>query len=90
MIARTWHGTVRKEDADRYYRYLQDGWLGWESKVLTPVVAAGNTEADREWAAKQGQISAYFSGAAIQAPDVAAPPPMASAAGGKPKKKGGC
>jgi heme-degrading monooxygenase HmoA len=24
MIARTWHGTVRTEDADRYYRYLQE------------------------------------------------------------------
>jgi formate-dependent nitrite reductase membrane component NrfD len=45
---------------------------------------------EREWAARQGHISAYFSGAAVQAADVAAPPPMARAGGAKPKKKGGC
>jgi hypothetical protein len=81
-IPPTWRRNV-------YYRYLQDGWQGWEQRVLTPA-APGKTEADREWAAKQGQIAAYFSGAAVQAPEVAAPPPMASAAGKKPKKKGGC
>jgi len=71
------------------YSWLQDGFLGWELKVLTPALP-GDTQADREWAARQGQISAYFSGAAVQAVDVAAPPPMAGAGGEKPKKKGGC
>jgi uncharacterized membrane protein YedE/YeeE len=71
------------------YRYLQDGFLGWELKVLTPALP-GDTQADREWAARQGQIAAYFSGAAVQVGDVPAPPPMAGAGGAKPKKKGGC
>ena len=71
------------------YSWLQDGFLGWELRVLTPALP-GDTQADREWAARQGQISAYFSGAAVQSVDVPAPPPMAGAGGEKPKKKGGC
>lgn len=71
------------------YSWVQDGFLGWELRVLTPALP-GDTQQDREWAARQGQISAYFSGAAVQAVDVAAPPPMAGAGGEKPKKKGGC
>lgn len=71
------------------YRYLQDGFLGWELKVLTPA-PPGDTQSDRTWAARQGQIAAYFSGTAVQAAEVSAPPPMAGAGGGKPKKKGGC
>ncbi len=71
------------------YTWLQDGFLGWELRVLTPALP-GDTQEDREWAARQGQIAAYFSGAAVQAVDVAAPPPMAGAGGEKPKKKGGC
>jgi uncharacterized membrane protein YedE/YeeE len=74
---------------DVRYEWLQDGFLGWEVRVLTPALP-GDTQEDREWAARQGQISAYFSGAAVQAVDVAAPPPMAGAGGEKPKKKGGC
>jgi len=70
------------------YRYLQDGFLGWELKVLTPALP-GDTQDDLAWAARQGQIAAYFSGAAVQT-NVAAPPPMAAAGGEKPKKKGGC
>lgn len=71
------------------YAYLQDGFLGWELKVLTPM-PVGDTQAEMELAARQGQISAFFSGAAVQATAVAAPPPMAAAGGAKPKKKGGC
>lgn len=71
------------------YRYLQDGFLGWELKVLTPV-GPGETQKEMEFAARQGQISAYFSGAAVQTTAVAAPPPMAAAGGAAPKKKGGC
>jgi len=71
------------------YAYLQDGFLGWELRVLTPM-PTGDTQAEMELAARQGQISAFFSGAAVQATSVAAPPPMAAAGGAKPKKKGGC
>jgi uncharacterized membrane protein YedE/YeeE len=71
------------------YAFLQDGFLGWELKVLTPA-APGVTLEEREWAARQGQIAAYFSGAAVQITEVAAPPPMAGAGGQKPKKAGGC
>ena len=71
------------------YRFLQDGFLGWELKVLTPV-APGETQDEMEFAARQGQISAYFSGAAVQITEVAAPPPMAGAGGGAKPKKGGC
>jgi len=71
------------------YRYLRDGFLGWELKVLTPALP-GDTEEERIQAARQGQIAAYFSGAAVQMTEVAAPPPMAAAGGKKPKKKGGC
>jgi uncharacterized membrane protein YedE/YeeE len=86
-------GTARAIPADWRrdvrYEWLQDGFLGWEVRVLTPALP-GDTQEGREWAARQGQISAYFSGAAVQAVDVAAPPPMAGAGGEKPKKKGGC
>jgi hypothetical protein len=76
-----------RRDVD--YRYLQDGFLGWELMVLTPTLP-GDTQDDFIQAARQGQIAAYFSGAAVQAA-VAAPPPMAAAGGGgQPKKKGGC
>jgi hypothetical protein len=71
------------------YRYLRDGFLGWELKVLTPALP-GDTEDERSRAARQGQIAAYFSGAAVQITEMAAPPPMAAAGGKKPKKKGGC
>lgn len=70
------------------YRYLQDGFLGWELKVLTPALP-GDTQDDLTRAARQGQIAAFFSGAAVQT-TVAAPPPMAAAGGAAPKKKGGC
>lgn len=72
-----------------HYRYLQDGFLGWELKVLTPS-AGGSTLAEMEAAARQAQIAAFFSGAALAAPTVAAPPPMAGGGGGAPRKKGGC
>lgn len=71
------------------YRYLQDGFLGWELTVLTPM-SPGGTQADVEAAARQAQIAAFFSGAAVAAPSVAAPPPMAAGGGGAPRKRGGC
>lgn len=71
------------------YRYLQDGFLGWEMKVLTPS-AGGTTQEEMELAARQAQIAAFFSGAQVQATQVAAPAPMVGGGGAKPKKKGGC
>lgn len=71
------------------YRYLQDGFLGWEMKVLTPS-AGGTTQEEMEQAARQAQIAAFFSGAQVQTTQVAAPAPMAGGGGAKPKKKGGC
>ncbi|MHB1193541.1 MAG: YeeE/YedE thiosulfate transporter family protein [Longimicrobiales bacterium] len=71
------------------YRYLQDGFLGWELKVLTPS-AGGTTQEEMEEAARQTQIAAFFSGAQVQTTQVSAPAPMAGGGGAKPKKKGGC
>jgi hypothetical protein len=71
------------------YRYLQDGFLGWELKVLTPS-AGGSTQEEMEGAARQAQIAAFFSGAQVQTTQVSAPAPMAGGGGAKPKKKGGC
>jgi len=71
------------------YRYLQDGFLGWELKVLTPS-AGGTTQEEMEETARQAQIAAFFSGAKAQASSVAAPVPVAGGGGAKPKKKGGC
>jgi uncharacterized membrane protein YedE/YeeE/rhodanese-related sulfurtransferase len=71
------------------YSYLEDGFLGWQLRVLTPALP-GDTEEQRIWAARQNQISGYFTGAAVQTADVPPPPAMGRGAGAKPKKKGGC
>jgi len=72
------------------YRVLEGGLAGWEIQVLTPATPVGTSLEERAWILKQNQISAYFSGAAVQTSSVAAPPP-AMAAGAPPKKKaGGC
>ena len=71
------------------YNYLQDGFLGWELRVLTPMLP-GDTQLARIEAARQNQISGYFTGASVQMADVLPPPPMAGGAGAKPKKAGGC
>lgn len=72
------------------YRFLEGGLARWQADVLTPAQLWGNTLAEREWVLKQNQISAFFSGAAVQASAVAAPPPALSAGGTPPKKAGGC
>jgi uncharacterized membrane protein YedE/YeeE len=73
------------------YRALDGGLEGWVAQVLTPLEADGMSMDERQLVLRQNQISAFFSGAAVQATSVAAPPP-AMQAGGAPKKKkaGGC
>jgi uncharacterized membrane protein YedE/YeeE/rhodanese-related sulfurtransferase len=72
------------------YHFLDGGFQGWKNEVLEPAEVGGNTLAEREKVLRQNQISAFFSGAAVQTTSVAAPPPVMSA-GPKPKKKaGGC
>jgi len=73
------------------YRFLDGGYAGWESQVLTPWTPSGSTVAEREMILKQNQIAAFFSGAAVQASAVAAPPPAMPSGKAPPKKKsGGC
>ena len=72
------------------YRFVEGGLSGWKLEVLTPVEASGATLAEREWVVRQNQISAFFSGAAVQATSVAAPPPAMSAGPAPKKKAGGC
>lgn len=72
------------------YRFLSGGFTGWKDEVLKPAEPGGTTLEERERVLRQNQISAFFSGAAVQTSSMAAPPP-AMAAGPKPKKKaGGC
>ncbi len=73
------------------YRFLEGGLAGWRDEVLTPAELWGNSLAERERVQRQNQISAFFSGAAVQNSGVAAPPPMMPAGGaGKKPKAGGC
>jgi hypothetical protein len=75
---------------DLRYRLLEDGWAGWKGQVLTPAEPANRDLAGAEWARRQNEIAAYFSGAAIQAP-VAAPPPSVPAGTSGPRpRRGGC
>jgi uncharacterized membrane protein YedE/YeeE len=73
------------------YRYLEGGLEAWRNEVMTPAPLWGNSLAERERVQRQNQISAFFSGAAVQSSAVAAPPPMMPAGGaGKKPKAGGC
>ncbi len=72
------------------YRFLTGGFSGWKSEVLTPVEPTGTTLEEREKVLQQNQISAFFSGAAVQATSVAAPPPAMSSGAAPKKKAGGC
>jgi uncharacterized membrane protein YedE/YeeE len=83
-IPGTWPETVE-------YRYLRGGFTAWGAEVLTAAVPAGHTLAERERIELQNQVSAYFTGAAVQSTSVAAPPPAMPMGGAKKKKKaGGC
>jgi uncharacterized membrane protein YedE/YeeE/rhodanese-related sulfurtransferase len=72
------------------YQFLAGGLSGWKLEVLTPVEPSGTTLLEREQALRQNQISAFFSGAAVQSTSVAAPPPAMSAGAPPKKKAGGC
>jgi len=72
------------------YRFLAGGLSGWRDEVLTPAEATGTTLEERERVLRQNQISAFFSGAAVQSSSVAAPPPAMSAGAPPKKKAGGC
>jgi uncharacterized membrane protein YedE/YeeE/rhodanese-related sulfurtransferase len=72
------------------YRFLDGGLSGWRDQVLTPASAEGAGLDERARVERQNQISAFFSGAAVQASSVAAPPPAMSAGPAPKKKAGGC
>jgi uncharacterized membrane protein YedE/YeeE/rhodanese-related sulfurtransferase len=72
------------------YRFLDGGFAGWRDEVLTPASADGAALDERERVVRQNQISAFFSGAAVQTSSVAAPPPVMSAGQAPKKKAGGC
>jgi rhodanese-related sulfurtransferase len=73
------------------YRVIVGGLSGWVEDVITPAELWGNTLAERERVQRQNQISAFFSGAAVQSSSLAAPPPMMPTGGaGKKPKAGGC
>jgi rhodanese-related sulfurtransferase len=72
------------------YRFPEGGFAGWVDKVLTPASIWGNSLAERDRVQRQNQVSAFFSGAAVQSSSVAAPPPLMPAGGsGKAPKAGG-
>jgi len=71
------------------YATLERGFAGWIEDVLTPT-EVGATQEARAWANRQIQLSAYFSGAAVQLSDAPPPPPVLAAGGAKKKKGGGC
>ena len=50
------------------------GVEGWRAEVLTPVQATSSALAERELVARQNQIAAFFSGAAVRPSAVSAPP----------------
>jgi uncharacterized membrane protein YedE/YeeE len=72
------------------YFFLEGGFVGWRTEVLTPVEQEGYDLEQREFVARQNQIAAFFSGAAVQASEVSAPPPVISSGGAKKKKNRGC
>ena len=83
-IPGTWPETVE-------YRFVRGGYAAWEADVRTAAEPVGHTLAERERIERQNQISAYFTGAAVQSTSTSAPPPaMPMGGGAKKKKAGGC
>ena len=73
------------------YSFLRGGYASWETDVRTVADPVGQTLAERERIERQNQISAYFTGAAVQTTNTSAPPPVMPMGGGAIKKKaGGC
>jgi hypothetical protein len=75
----------------RSYEMLKGGYAAWETEVLTPAVPADASLTEQQRVARQHQLAAFFSGAAVQSTSVSAPPPVMPASGGAKKKRvGGC
>jgi hypothetical protein len=72
------------------YRLLEGGWEGWVADVLTPATTATADGAAMDRVRRQNAVSAFFSGAAMQVPVVAAPPPITGGAGRTRPARGGC
>ena len=73
------------------YRFVRGGYAAWASDVRTAAEPTGHTLAERARIERQNQISAYFTGAAVQTTSTSAPPPaMPMGGGAKKKKAGGC
>ena len=83
QIPQEWPRTLR-------YYFLTGGYDGWRSGVLTPIEPESFDLEHREHVARQNQIAAFFSGAAVQSSGVSAPPPVISSGGAKKKKNRGC
>jgi len=72
------------------YRFLRGGFEAWREEALTPLEAMGVSLEERNFCARQNQIAAFFSGAAVK-PSSSAPPVLPTGGPKKPKKKGsGC
>ena len=83
QIPQEWPRTLR-------YYFLTGGYEGWRTGVLTPIEPESYDLEHRERVARQNQIAAFFSGAAVQSSGVSAPPPVISSGGAKKKKNRGC
>ena len=75
---------------DLEYRVLRGGRQAWGREVLTPATPTSFTLAEQERVRRQNQLSAFFSGAKLQASTVAAPPPALPSGAAPKKKSGGC
>lgn len=76
---------------DRTYLVLAGGYAAWTTDVLTPADPADASVAEQARVARQRQLAAFFSGAAVRPSSAAAPPPVLPAGGGAKKKRvGGC
>ena len=73
------------------YRFLRGGYAAWRAEALTPLEAMGVSLEERNFCARQNQIAAFFSGAAVKPSAISAPLALPTGGPKKPKKKGsGC
>jgi len=74
-----------------HYLFLRGGFDAWREEALTPLEAMGVSLEERNFCARQNQIAAFLSGAAVKPSSITAPPALPSGGPKKPKKKGsGC
>ena len=73
------------------YWYLRGGFAAWQAEALTPLEPIGTSLEERDFCARQNQVAAFFSGAAVKPSSVGAPPAIPTGGPKKKKKKGsGC